>query len=86
MYRSICAKIRFGEIMQTIQLPITEYQRLQEELALLKNTELLQTINKLVDFLYQDKYGLYMGEFTEDLTEYSINRAWENEPSEWDNV
>ena len=72
--------------MKTIQLPITEYQRLQEELALLKNTELLQTINKFVDFLYQDKYGLYMGDFTEDLTEDSINQAWENEPSEWDKV
>ena len=72
--------------MKTIQLPITEYQKLQEELALLKNTELLQTINKLVDFLYQDKYGLYMGEFTEDLTEYSVNQVWENKPSEWDNV
>lgn len=72
--------------MKTIQLPITEYQRLQEELSLLKNTELLQTFNKFVDFLYQDKYGLYMGDFTEDLTEYSVNQAWENEPSEWDKV
>ena len=53
---------------------------------MLKNTELLQTINKLVDFLYQDKYGLYMGEFTEDLTEYSVNGAWNNESSKWDNV
>ena len=77
---------KFGEIMTTIQLPLTEYQRLQEELALLKNTELLQTINKLVDFLYQDKYGLYAGDFTEDLTEYSVNQAWENKPSAWDNV
>ena len=72
--------------MQIIQLPVTEYQRLQEELALLKNTELLQSINKLVDLLYQDKYGLYMGDFTEDLTEYSVNQAWGNEPNEWDNV
>ena len=72
--------------MKTIQLPITEYQKLQEELALLKNTELLQTINKLVDFLYQDKYGLYMSDYTEDLTEYSVNQAWENKPSEWDKV
>ncbi len=65
--------------MQTIQLPVTEYQKLQEELALLKNTELLQTIGKLLDLLYQEKYGLYMGEFTEDLTEYSVNQAWEVE-------
>ena len=72
--------------MQTIQLPITEYQRLQEELVLLKNTELLQMINKLVDMLYQDKYGLYMGEFTEDLTEAAIDQAWTDDPSEWDKV
>lgn len=72
--------------METIQLPVKEYQKLQEELALLKDTELLQTFNKFVDFLYQDKYGLYMGEFTEDLTEYSINQAWEDKPSAWDNV
>jgi hypothetical protein len=72
--------------MQTIQLPITEYQRLQEELALLRNNELLQGINKLVDLLYQDKYGLYMGDYTEDLTEYAVNEAWEEEASEWDKV
>lgn len=72
--------------METIQIPVSEYKKLQEELALLKDTELLQTINKLVDFLYQDKYGLYMGDYTEDLTEYAVAEAWENEPSEWDNV
>jgi hypothetical protein len=72
--------------MQTIQLPITEYQRLQEELALLKNTELLRSINRLLELLYQDRYGLYMGEFTDDLTEYAVNQAWENERCEWDNV
>ncbi len=82
MFRFICVKIKFGETMQNIQLPITEYQRLQEELALLKNTELSETISKFVDLFYQDKYGLYMGDFTEDLTEYSVNRAWENEPDE----
>ena len=72
--------------MKTIGIPISEYQRLQEELVLLKNTDLLRTINKLVDFLYQDKYGLYMGDFTADLTEYSVSNAWQNAPSEWDNV
>ncbi len=72
--------------MKTIQIPVSEYQRLQEELALLKNSELLQTVNKLIDFLYQDKYGLYMDDYTEDLTEYSVNESWENETSGWDNV
>lgn len=73
--------------MKTIQIPVSEYQRLQEELALLKNSELLQTVNKLIDFLYQDKYGLYMGDYTEDLTEYAVNEAWEDDkPSGWDNV
>ncbi len=61
--------------METIQIPVSEYQRMQEELELLKNSEFLQSVNKLIDFLYQDKYGLYMGDYTEDLTEYSINQA-----------
>ncbi len=72
--------------MKTIQIPVAEYQRLQEELALLKNSELLQTVNKLIDFLYQDKYGLYMGDYMEDLTEYSVNESWEDAISGWDNV
>lgn len=72
--------------MNTVQIPTSEYQRLKEELALLKDTELLLNFNKLVDFLYQDKYGLYMGEFTEDLTEHSVDQAWPSEPSEWDKV
>lgn len=72
--------------MQTIQLPASEYQKLKDELALLKNTELMQTINRLLDLLYQERYGLYMGEFTDDLTAYSVDQAWEDEPSEWDKV
>ena len=71
---------------QTIQLPVSEYQRLQEELALLKNTDLLKKVNRLIDFLYQDKYGLYMGEYTDDLTEAAMNDCWGDEESGWDNV
>ena len=47
--------------MNIVQIPASEYQRLKEELALLKDTELLQNFNKLVDFLYQDKYGPVYG-------------------------
>ena len=72
--------------MNTVEIPLSEYRRLQEELELLKNTELLRNFNKLVDLLYQEKYGLFMGDYTDDLTEAAVNEAWVDEPSEWDNV
>ena len=72
--------------MNTVEIPLSEYQRLQEELELLKNTELLQNFNRLVDLLYQDKYGLFMSDYTDDLTENAVNEAWANEPSKWDEV
>ncbi len=72
--------------MNTVQIPLSEYQRLQEELELLKNTELLRNFNKLVDLLYQEKYGLFMSDYTDDLTETAVNQAWTDEPSGWDNV
>ncbi|MBK7869518.1 MAG: hypothetical protein IPJ74_01970 [Saprospiraceae bacterium] len=72
--------------MQTIELPLAEYERMQEELSLLKDAELLQKVNRLIDLLYQDKYGLYMGDFTEDLTEAAVNEAWEDKESSWDHV
>ncbi|MBI5471847.1 MAG: hypothetical protein HY961_05830 [Ignavibacteriae bacterium] len=72
--------------MDTIQLPTAEYQKLQEELALLKNTELLKKFDRLIDLLYQNKYGLFMGDYTDDLEEYSVNHGWEESPSGWDNV
>jgi PHD/YefM family antitoxin component YafN of YafNO toxin-antitoxin module len=69
-----------------VQLPASEYQHLQEELALLKDTDLLQKFNRLINLLYEDKYGLYMGDYTEDLREHSVNTVWNYEPSAWDNV
>lgn len=72
--------------MQTMEISVTEYQRLQDELSLLKDNELLQKVNRLVDYLYQDKYGLYMGDNTDDLTEAVIADAWEDEPDAWDKV
>lgn len=72
--------------MQTMEISVTEYQRLQDELSLLKDNELLQKVNRLVDYLYQDKYGLYMGDNTDDLTEAVIADAWEDAPNAWDKV
>jgi len=60
--------------MKTIQIPLQEYQQLQEQLKLLKDKDLLQKLDKLIDLLYQEKYGLYMGDYTEDLT----NNAWDD--------
>ena len=72
--------------METIQLPLLRYQQLQEELALLKNTELMKKLERLIDLLYQEKYGLYVGENTDDLTQLVANRAWSDDKSVWDDV
>lgn len=72
--------------MQTIQIPEEEYRALKEQIALLKDTALLEKVNKLIDLLYQEKYGLYMGDFTADLTEYALGRHWDDKDSAWDNV
>ena len=72
--------------METIQVGASEYKMLQEELALLKNTELISKLVRLVDLMYQEKYGLYLGNYTRDLAEHAVNDAWENKNSTWDNV
>ncbi|MEQ1605339.1 MAG: hypothetical protein ABL999_10780 [Pyrinomonadaceae bacterium] len=69
--------------MQTIEIPVNEYKSLQEELTLLKDNALLENVNRLIDILYQDKYGLYMGDYTGDLTEGVMDEAWEESASEW---
>lgn len=75
------------EIMNTVQIPLNEYQLMQEELTLLRNTDLLTKMNRLVDILFQEKYGLFMQDYTEDLTEYSLNNSWEKEDTDvWDNL
>lgn len=72
--------------MNTIKLPYDEYQRLKETINLLENNELLMKFNKLIDLLYEEKFGLYTKDYIEDLTEYSINNNWKNEPSPWDEL
>jgi len=72
--------------MNSISIPISEYQRLTKELELLRNSDLLLKMNHLIDLLFQDKYGLYMSDYTDDLTEYTINKNWTNETSVWDRI
>ncbi|MDQ3019539.1 MAG: hypothetical protein M3R36_03070 [Bacteroidota bacterium] len=72
--------------METIQIPLNEYNSLKEELELLKDSVLLSKINKLLDLMYKEKYGLYMGNYTGDLEEFSINNNYNKEESVWDNL
>jgi hypothetical protein len=72
--------------MDTIQIPLSEYQALKEQINLLSNTELLNKINKLIDLLFEEKYGLYLGDYTEDLTQYSISENLKDAGSNWDNL
>ena len=60
----------------TIQIPVEEYKAMKEEIALLKDTRLLTKVNRLIDLLYQEKYGLYLGNDTTDLTEAVIRSSW----------
>ena len=70
----------------TVQIPRQEYEALKEEIALLKDNELLQKVNRLVDLLFEEKYGLYLENYTGDLTEAALKNAWDSQKSAWDNV
>ena len=70
----------------TISIPLVEYQSLKEELELLKNTELVNKLNRLIDLMFQEKYGLYMSDFQDDIVNEEMKRIWGEAPSNWDNV
>jgi hypothetical protein len=72
--------------MEKIQIPLNEYNSLKEELELLKDTVLISKINKLLDLMYKEKYGLYMGNYTDDLEEISIDNNYNKGSSVWDNL
>ncbi len=71
---------------QTIQIPVTEYNNLKQTIELLKDNSLLSKVNQLIDLLFEEKYGLYMEDYTDDLTEYTLNNSWKNEESVWDKI
>ena len=73
-------------MIDTIQISLKEYEAMKEELALLKNTDLLKKMNRLVDLLYEEKYGLYLGNSTNDLSEASVLNNWQSSNSARDNV
>lgn len=70
----------------TIEIPVKEYEAMKEELALLKNNALLEKMNRLIELMYEEKYGLYLGDNIQDLTEASVQKNWPPQNSAWDNV
>lgn len=71
---------------QLIQIPVKEYELMKEEISLLKDNSLLKKMNRLIELLYEEKYGLYLGNHTNDLTQAIIKNNWSKENSSWDNV
>ena len=70
----------------TIELPLQEYEAMKEELSLLKDNDLLKKMNRLIELLYEEKYGLYLGNNTNDLAETAITNNWSPDKTVWDNV
>jgi hypothetical protein len=68
--------------MSVVQIPLEEYNTMREELSLLRNSELMTKINRLVDILFEEKYSLFMKDYTGDLTEYAIHNAWQQEDTD----
>jgi hypothetical protein len=72
--------------MQTITIPLEEYQKLKNMVNLVSDHTLLSKLNTLIDLMYENKYGLFMKDFVDDLTEQTIINCWDDKPSPWDNV
>lgn len=71
---------------ETITIPKEQYNLLKQEIELLKDNTLLAKMNKLVDVLYQEKYGLVLTDFTDDLTSQAIQNSWSTDKSVWDDI
>ena len=64
---------------KTINVPLKEYNRMREELVLLKDTVFMEKFNKFIQLLLQDKHELYLGDSTDDLLNASIDQAFHKE-------
>lgn len=53
-------------MIETIEISVKEYESMKEELSLLKNNILPKKMNRLVDLLYEERYGPYPGDNTND--------------------
>ena len=74
--------------METISISKEEYLSLKKENELLKDQELLNKMNILIDILFEKKYGLYLGDDTRDLTEALLDNLseWKTDSEAWDGV
>jgi hypothetical protein len=43
-------------------------------------------VNKLIDIIFQEKYRLYLGNYTDDITEQLILDNYKKEDSGWDKI
>jgi hypothetical protein len=71
---------------QVVQIPLREYKAMKEKLALFEDSELMNKLGRLVELLYEEKLGLYMGDDTSDLTAASMQHAFQASNTSWDNV
>lgn len=58
-----------------IQISRKEYEAMKEEIALLKDNIFLEKVNRLIELLYEEKYGLYLGDDTNDLTRAALKNS-----------
>lgn len=74
--------------METIEIPISEYDNLKKELSLLRNQDLLLKLNDMINLMYSNKVGLYMGNYFDDLTEVSIDNLeeWQKSGDVWNDI
>jgi hypothetical protein len=74
--------------METISVSKDEYISLKKENELLKDSEFLNKLNLLIDLMFEKKYGLYLGDFTDDLTGASIDKLleWQTDSEAWNEV
>lgn len=74
--------------MDVVELPANVYSSLRKEIDLLRDQSLLIMLNEIIEIMYQNKYGLYLGNYTEDLSAASIDNIneWKIAGHVWDGI
>jgi len=74
--------------MKTVKVPENEYLKMRKTIKILSDSKLLKRINELIEILFQEKYNIILTDYTDDLTEFSVNniKEWDVKKSKWDNV